>query len=69
MLFGVSFCRRCQRVKKRRPPQGWDWRFLLILLAAAVFVTLLFLAPQWLLVLLVLLLTGIVIAAFCFLKR
>ena len=68
MLFGVDFCRRGQRVKKRRPPR-WDLRIFLILLAAAVVVTLLFLAPQWLLVLLVLLLTGAVIAAVCRIRR
>lgn len=65
MLFGVNFCRRGQRVRKRRPFPGWDFRIFIVLIAAAVFVTLLFLAPQWLLVLLVLLLTGGIIACVC----
>ena len=61
MLFGVSFCRNCQRVKKRRPRPGRDLRPWLILLAALVFTALLFLAPQWLLVILVLVLTAAVL--------
>lgn len=61
MLFGVSFCGKCQRVKKRRPRPGRDLSPWLILLAALVFTALLFLAPQWLLVILVLVLTGAVL--------
>ncbi len=57
MLFGVSFCRRCSRVRKRRPAPRWNRGILLVLLAAAVFTALLFIAPQWLLVIMVILLS------------
>lgn len=63
MLFGVSFCRRGTKVKKRRPGPGWDPVILLALLAAAVFAALLFIAPQWLLAVLVVVLAA-ALAAF-----
>ena len=63
MLFGTSFCRRCSRVKKRRNGPRFCGRALLILLAAALFAALLFIAPQWLLVLLVLALSAALFAA------
>lgn len=58
MLFGVNFCRRCDRVRKKRPSPQRDKRLCLILTAAGLLTVLLFLAPQWLLVLLVLTLTA-----------
>ncbi|MBO4384813.1 MAG: hypothetical protein J5854_05280 [Clostridia bacterium] len=65
MLFGVSFCKRGQRVRKRRPDPGMGLKLCVLLLSGAVFTALLFLAPQWLLVLLVLLLTaGILLLIF-----
>ena len=62
MLFGVSFCRNCGRVKRRRGRDRALFPVLAGLGAALLFTLLLFLAPQWLLVLLVLLLTCAVIA-------
>lgn len=62
MLFGVSFCRNCGRVRKRRGRDGLVFPVLACLGAALLLTALLFLAPQWLLVLLVLLLTCAVIA-------
>lgn len=65
MLFGVSFCKRCQRVRKRRPEPKIGLRLCVLLLSGAVFTALLFLAPQWLLVLLVLMLTAAVLFLIC----
>ncbi|MCR5809406.1 MAG: hypothetical protein K6G56_07575 [Clostridiales bacterium] len=65
MLFGVSFCRGCGRVKRRRGRDGFPFPAVMAILAALVFTALLFLAPQWLLVLLVLFLTLGIIALVC----
>lgn len=62
MLFGVSFCGR--KTERRKKPGGGA-RAVVILLAALAAIGLLFLAPQWLLVLLVIALTGAVIALAC----
>jgi hypothetical protein len=57
MLFGIGYCRR-KTVKKRRPPNGRAWILGALLLTALVVTGLLFIAPQWLLVLLVIMLTA-----------
>ena len=67
MLFGVSFCRR-KTERRPRPNGGGTW-LLLAILAVLLFVGLLFLAPQWLLVLLVVLLKATVIALVCLPKN
>ena len=69
MLFGIDFCGRCDRPRRRSRPRGWGGRLcpgpLIIALCITVFLALLFIAPQWLLVLLVLLLTAAVIGLIC----
>ena len=64
MLFGVDLCRR-KPCKKRRQSPGIPSRAVLALLAALIVTGLLFLAPQWLLVLLVISLTGALTAVLC----
>lgn len=66
MLFGVNYCRR--RSEKRRRQGGGGVRALLMIMLAGIAVGLLFLAPQWLLVLLVIALTGAVAALVCLQK-
>lgn len=63
MLFGISFCKR--PTVRRRRPGGFPVKAALVILAALIVTALLFLAPQWLLVLLVIALTGAVIALIC----
>ena len=58
MLFGVSFCRRRTFKRKRSTGAG---AALALLLCALILTALLFLAPQWLLVVLVLGLTAAVV--------
>lgn len=65
MLFGVSFCERCRRVSRRRRKYGMGARLCALLLSGAVVTALLFLAPQWLLVLLVLVLTALILFLVC----
>ena len=69
MLFGVNLSRGCGRVKRRRPDPKRSWKIAATVLVAGIFTALLFLAPQWLLVVLVLILTGAIIAAVCFVKQ
>ena len=67
MLFGIDFCGRRQRVRRRRPQRNGlgHMGVCLAALGALVFLILLFIAPQWLLVLLVALLTAALIASIC----
>ena len=71
MLFGIDFCGGRQRARRRRPYRGRGFfsPALMIGVGCAVFLALLFLAPQWLLVLLVALLTAALIAALCIPSR
>ncbi len=63
MLFGIDLCRR--RTVRRKRSGGIPLRAAAVLLSAVIVTALLFLAPQWLLVLLVIALTGAVIALIC----
>ena len=63
MLFGVDFCGR--RVKKRRRSGTAGLRICTAILCLAAAAGLLFIAPQWLLVLLVLILTAVLFALVC----
>ncbi|MBO4849238.1 MAG: hypothetical protein J5586_08825 [Clostridia bacterium] len=65
MLFGVDFCRRRARVRRRAMSPRMGARACVCALAALIFTGLLLIAPQWLLVLLVLVLTGAVFALIC----
>ena len=62
MLFGFDFCGRTPRIRKRPPCGDLAWKLLALLAALAALGLLLFFAPQWLLVLLVILLTAAVLA-------
>lgn len=61
MLFGVEFCRGCGKVRKKNRGPCMNWRIFFLLAAAGLLAALLFIAPQWLLVLLVMILTCAVI--------
>ena len=65
MLFGVNFCKSRRSVRKRPAPSGADPKVLLAAAAALLFLGLLFIAPQWLLVLIVAVLTAAVIFLVC----
>lgn len=65
MLFGVSFCRRSAKTRRRPQARGRRIKLILALFAAAALTALLFIAPQWLLVLLVMILSCAVIAMVC----
>lgn len=69
MLFGIDFCSRCDKPRRRIRSRFEKGKLcpgpLVIALCVLVFTVLLFIAPQWLLVLLVLLLTAAVAALIC----
>ena len=65
MLFGVDFCRRRVSKRRRGTKQWIGMRVWAAAFAALIFTGLLLIAPQWLLVLLVLLLTAFLIAVVC----
>ena len=62
MLFGFDLCRRKTTVRKRPQYGNIAWKLLACLIAAGALALLLFFAPQWLLVLLVIALTAAVMA-------
>ena len=62
MLFGFDFCGRKTTVRKRPPYGNAVWKLLACLAAAGALALILFFAPQWLLVLLVIALTAAVMA-------
>ena len=64
MLFGTDFCRR-KTVKRKSRGFCVPARAAAVILASLIVTGLLFLAPQWLLVLLVISLTGAVAALIC----
>lgn len=65
MLFGIDFCGRRCGVRRRRSGHTSLKGAALVIGAAALFAALLFLAPQWLLVALIMTLTALLIALVC----
>lgn len=65
MLFGIDFCGRKCGIRRRRTGRASLARAALIAGVAALIAALLFLAPQWLLVVLVMGLTALVACLVC----
>ncbi len=68
MLFGIDFCRGCN-AKRRQRDCGVPIKVCLAVLAALVCIGILFLAPSWLLVLIILMLAAGIAVLACRCRR